>query len=266
VSESEKRYGFMQHIEALRGFLIRSAAAIIIAGIAAFFFKDFIFNNLLFAPRNADFITNRLLCEFGKYMQTQDLCINSKPFQIININLSGQFNTHINLSVVTGILLAFPYIFFEFWRFIAPALTRNEKRKSRGAVFFASILFTFGALFGYFVILPLSIDFLATYNISDKVLNQIGLESYIETVTSVVLSTGAVFELPILIYFLAKIGLIGPEFLKKYRRHAIVVILIIAAIITPPDVFSQTIVAVPLYALYEAGIVIAKRVRMNNLK
>lgn len=255
---------FLGHLEAFRGHLIRASASVVVAGITAFFFRNIIFDTILFAPRQKEFITNRLLCELGKYTNSDSLCINSKPFQIINIDLAGQFNTHINLSVIFGILLAFPYVFWEFWRFIQPALKLNEKKHSRGTVFFTSILFTTGSLFGYFVILPLSLDFLSTYSVSDQVLNQINLDSYIDILTSIVLSTGVTFEFPMLIFFLSKMGIVSPDFLKKYRRHAIVVILIIAAIITPPDVFSQTMVALPLYGLYEISILIAKRVRRKD--
>lgn len=256
----KKEMTFLQHLEELRWHLIRSAISIIVFATLAFIFKDIIFDKIILAPKNPEFITNRLLCKFGNWMDIPALCINLVPFQLININLTGQFTTHINISIVAGIILAFPYVFWEIWRFIKPALYEKELNHSRGAVIITSLLFITGILFGYYIIVPLSTDFLSTYQVSDEVLNQINLKSYISTVTSITLAGGIAFELPVLIYVLSKAGIVSSAFLKKYRRHSIIVILIIAAIITPPDVFSQILVAIPLYALYEVGIVIAKKI------
>lgn len=174
--------------------------------------------------------------------------------------MAGQFSTHIMVSLVAGFIIAFPYVFWELWRFISPALHTNEKKHARGAVFFSSALFILGVVFGYYIIVPLSVHFLGGYNVSDQVLNQINLGSYISTVTSVVLAAGIIFELPIVIYFLSKAGLITPDFLRKYRKHSLVIILVLSAIITPPDIFSQVLVALPLLLLYEAGISISKKI------
>jgi sec-independent protein translocase protein TatC len=178
--------------------------------------------------------------------------------------MAGQFSTHIMVSIVAGFIVAFPYVFWEIWRFIKPALHSNEKKHARGAVFFSSLLFLTGVLFGYFVIVPLSVHFLGNYSVSEQVLNQINLGSYISTVTSVVLAAGIIFELPVIIFFLSKAGLVTPSFLRKYRKHAIVLILILAAIITPPDVFSQILVSLPLILLYEIGILISKRITAKD--
>ena len=182
--------------------------------------------------------------------------------------MAGQFTMHITTSIFAGIVIGFPYLFWEFWRFIKPALYENEAKHSRGAVFFSSMLFTLGVLFGYFVIAPLSIHFLGSYNVSDQVINQINLKSYIGTITSVTLAAGVTFELPVLIYFLSKAGIVTPDFLKKYRRHSVIVILILAATITPPDVFSLILVTFPLLILYEVGIIISKKIvnRTNKEK
>ena len=257
---------FLDHVEALRWHLIRSFVVILIFAIVAFVFRDLIFDEIILAPRSSDFITNKLLCELGHYVGTEALCINLTTFQIINIKLAGQLMTHITVSMIAGLFIAFPYVFWEFWRFVKPALKKREIRHSRGAVFFASILFSAGAAFGYYVITPLSVHFLGSYVVSDQVLNQINLSSYIQTFTSVVLSAGVVFELPILIFFLSKIGLVTPAFLRKYRKHAFVIILTLSAIITPPDIFSQVLVSVPLVILYEAGIIISRRVERKELK
>ncbi len=256
----EEEMGFLDHLEVLRWHLIRSFIAIIVLAILAFIFHGFIFDTVILAPKSPEFFTNRVLCEFGNMINIKTLCINSKPFQIINIKMAGQFSTHIMVSLVAGFVVAFPYIFWEMWSFIKPALYSEEKQVARGAVFFSSLLFFLGVLFGYYIIVPLSVHFLGSYNVSDQVLNQINLGSYISTITSVVLAAGIIFELPIVIYFLSKAGLITPDILKKYRRHSLVIILALSAIITPPDVFSQILVALPLVILYEVGIKISKRI------
>jgi len=188
------------------------------------------------------------------------LCINQDPIELISIKMSGQFTTHINISLVAGLILAFPYVFWEFWSFFRPALYEKERKYARGAVTMASLLFIAGVLFGYFIITPLSINFLGSYRVSDIVTNQINVSSYIGSVTSVALSAGVTFELPIVVFFLARIGVLTPDFMRKYRRHAIVIVLVVAAVITPPDIFSLVLVSIPLLLLYEASIFIAGRV------
>ena len=257
---------FLEHLEELRWHIIRSILAIVILMIVAFIFKNFIFDNIILAPKDPDFFTNRILCQLGKLMKTDRLCINTKPFNLINIKMSGQLTTHITVAIVTGIIVAFPYVLWEFWKFFRPALHSSEKHYARGAVLASSLLFFTGVLFGYYMLAPLSIHFLSSYEISPDVVNQINIRSYIGTLSSICLATGLVFELPIITFFLTKIGIVTPAFLKKYRKHAIVVIFIVAAIITPPDVFSQMLVCIPLLALYEVGIVISKRVMKKKDK
>ncbi len=257
---NEGEMSFLEHLEELRWHIIRSILAIAVFMIVAFCFKNTIFNTIILAPKKSTFFTNRILCHLADLFHTPALCINSHPFNLINIKMAGQLTTHITVAMVSGVILAFPYILWEFWQFFRPALHENERKYARGAVTAASLLFFTGVLFGYFALSPLSIHFLSTYQISADVVNQINIRSYIGTITSLCLATGLVFELPIITFFLTKVGLITPSFLKKYRKHAIVVIFIVAAIITPPDVFSQTLVAIPLLALYEVGIAISKRV------
>jgi len=258
--DSKAEMSFLEHLEELRWHLIRSFAAILILAIVAFIFNEIVFDVIILAPKNPDFFTNRMLCALGHVVNVPALCINSRPFQIININMAGQFSTHIMVSVIAGIIAAFPYIFYEFWMFFKPALYEKEKSVARGAVFYSSTLFALGVLFGYYVIVPLSVHFLGSYSVSAEVENQINLISYISTVSSVTLASGLIFELPVLVFFLTKVGLVTPEFLKRYRRHAIILILVLAAIITPPDVFSQILVCFPLIFLYEIGINISRRV------
>lgn len=264
--KGEGEMSFLEHLEELRWHIIRSILAIVVFMITAFVFKNFIFDKVILAPRNPSFFTNRILCQLGEYLNTTALCINSKPFNLINIKMSGQITTHIAVSMVAGLILAFPVILWEFWQFFKPALKSNEAKYAKGAVMAASLLFFTGVLFGYYMLAPLSIHFLSSYDISADVVNQINVRSYIGTLTSICLATGLVFELPIIAFFLTKIGVITPKFLRKYRKHAIVVIFIVSAIITPPDVFSQTLVAIPLLILYEVSIFISARVMKQKEK
>lgn len=255
---------FLEHLDAFRKHLVRSVIAILVLSIVAFVFKDILFNEIIFAPRDKTFFTNRVFCRLADILSIQPLCINQKPISLLNVDLAGQFSVHIMVSIVAGIIMAFPYLIFELWRFAKPALKPKERRYSNGMVFYVSLLFTLGVVFGYFLIVPLTLEFLGTYQISEQVVNQINIKSYISSVTTVCLATGLVFELPILVYFLSKIGMLTPEFLRKYRRHSIVVIFILSGVITPPDILSQVLVAFPILFLYEISIKISKRVNRKK--
>lgn len=257
VRNTSGEMSFLQHLEELRWHIIKSVIAIVVLAISAFIFKDYIFDGILIAPKEPDFFTNRMFARFADFVNSPALRINDKPFQLININMSGQFSTHIWISIISGVILAFPYIIYEFWKFLSPALYEKERRHARFAVFAISALFFTGVLFGYYLIVPLSIHFLGSYQVSESVVNTINLPSYFSTIASVTLASGLIFELPVVIFFLSKIGIVTPEFLRKYRKHAIVIILVVAAIITPPDIFSQILVTLPLVVLYEVGIFIS---------
>lgn len=251
---------FLEHLEALRWHLVRSALAIIVIALLAFLNKSFIFDTVILAPKNTDFLTYRVLCFFSEKYGL-DMCLDKVDFILVNLNMSGQFTTHMWIAFMTGFVLGFPYLVWEIWRFVKPALSQREVSYSRGIVFFTSLLFLAGILFGYFIITPLSINFLGNYKVSEEIMNSISMDSYINTVTVLSISTGIVFELPMVVYFLSKLGMITPAFMRKYRRHAMVVNLIIAAFITPsPDVTSQLLVAVPLFLLYEASIFVSAAV------
>ena len=264
--KGEKEMSFLEHLEELRWHIIRAILAIVVFMVIAFIFKSFIFDKIILAPKNPAFITNRLLCQLGEFLNTTALCINTKPLQLINIKMSGQLTTHIAVAMIAGVILACPVILWEFWQFFKPALRSNEAKYASGAVTAASLLFFIGVLFGFFILAPLSIHFLGSYEVSPEVTNQVNIRSYIGTLSSLCLATGIIFELPIIAFFLTKIGIITPSFLRKYRRHAIVVIFILAAIITPPDVFSQTLVSIPLLILYEVSIFISGRVMKQKDK
>jgi len=255
----QKKMSFGDHLDDFRIHLIRGISAVMITAIVAFFFKDFLFDDIILAPREPDFFTNRMLCHLGDFLNL-NICINQFDFEIINIKLAGQFKSHIIISIISGIVVAFPYLIWEIWKFIKPALHKNEIKNTNGLLLAVSFLFSIGVLFGYYLIVPLSINFLSTYSISEQVVNQINFDSYFSILTSITLATGVIFELPIIIFFLTKIGMVTPQFLKTYRKHAIVLFVVLSAIITPPDVFSQVLVSIPLFFLYEFSIKISKRV------
>lgn len=258
---------FLGHLEIFRWHLIRSFIALIICTIFAFIFKNLIFDGILLASTNKDFFTYQILCNLSHFLGINDaFCIKEIPFTLINITMSGQFLTHIIVSFIAGLIISFPYIFWEFWIFIRPALHTNEVKIARGIVFFTSLLFFIGVMFGYFIIAPLSVNFLGSYTVSDLVINNISLTSFASTVATISLANGLIFQLPILVYFLTKIGLLTPIFMRRYRRHSMVIILILSAIITPPDVVSQILVSLPLFLLYEISIKISSTIIIKKKK
>lgn len=250
---------FLGHLEALRWHLFRSTIAVMFFAIVLFFFKEFLFDGVLLAPKNPNFLTYRLLCKAGHALHMgDDLCVSFSPFTLISTDLSAQFTTHMWVAFIAGLVVAFPYVVWELWRFIKPALNTKEKRYARGIVFYTSFLFLSGILFGYYVITPMTVNFLGGYQVSAQVNNTITLDSFISTVTTMTLISGIVFELPIAVYFLTKIGILTPLFMRTYRRHAVVVILILAAVITPTsDATTLIMVALPLYFLYEISIFVS---------
>ena len=260
VKSKETEMSFLDHLEVMRWHLLRSILAVVIMALVAFVFKEIVFDKIILAPKEPHFPTNRWLCQLGEILGLERICINQNPFSLQTVKMAEQFSMHIIVSLVAGIVIAFPYVFFEIWRFIIPALYDKEKQTANGAVFFTSLLFVLGVGFGYYIISPLSVNFLGNYKVSESVISAPTLRSYVQTITSVVLASGLVFQLPILIYFLSKVGLVTPDFLKRYRRHSLILIVTLSAIITPPDVFSQILVAFPLMVLYEIGIGISKRI------
>jgi len=258
---------FLDHLEELRWLLVRSSIAIIIGGCVAFAFSGFIFDEIIFAPKSGDFITYRFFCDLAnKYDLDKSFCIKELPFEIQSRSMDGQFTTDIWTSITAGFILAFPFILWEFWKFISPALYDKEKKHAVMFIISTSLLFFLGVLFGHYLITPLSLNFLGNYRISSLVKNDIDLDSYLSLVKTTAISCGLVFELPIIMYFLAKIGLVSASFLRTYRRYSYVIILIIAAIVTPPDVVSQMIVTIPLVILYETSIFIAARMDKKRAK
>ena len=256
----EKEMSFWEHLDELRWHLVRSIVAVVLLGIVAFIFKDLIFERIILAPIRQDFFTTQLLCGFSECVGVPALCLDNSTLEIINIKMSGQFMTHMYISIMAGVILAFPYILYDILKFIVPALKPSERKYSGSAVWVCSILFLFGVFFSYFLIVPLTINFLGTYQVSEAVANNVSLNSYISTVVSVSLSVGIVFELPVFVYFFTRIGVLTPDFLRKNRKYTIVILLVISAIITPPDIFSQILVVIPLMGLYELSIRISRGV------
>jgi len=257
-SNSSGEMSFLEHLEELRWHIVRSTVSVLIFAIIAFIFKDFIFDEILLAPKNPDFFTNRWLCRFAESMNAPDLCINSVPLEIQNIKMAGQFSATIMVSLYVGLIVAFPFVVWEMWRFISPALYENERKYARGSVFSISMMFLIGAMFGYYVILPLTIHFLGGWKASAEIVTKVDIASYF-SIAYIPFATGIIFELPVLMVFLTKVGMITPDFMIKYRRHAIIVLMLVAAVITPPDVFSMILVVLPLVLLYEISILLTKR-------
>lgn len=262
----KKEMSFLDHLEVLRWHLIRSTIAVLIGAIAIFIGKNIVFDQIILAPVQPDFISYKVLCQITQAVGSDYFCVQEFPFKLSNLTLGGNFTVHIWVSFIGGIILAFPYILFEMWRFIKPGLHEKERKNSRGLVIVGSLLFAFGVAFGYFLISPLSVNFLGTYSVSELVENKPSLSSFINTVTTATLACGIVFELPLLVYFLAKMGLLSAKGMKTYRRHSFVGVLILSAIITPPDIASQILVTIPLVILYEVSIGIAKRIENKKLK
>ncbi len=265
--KSPDEMSFLDHLEELRWHLIRSVLAVIIIATVAFLFSGFIFDTIIFGPKSMDFPTYQLFCDIATSMGfTSDFCKEELPFTIQSRTMGGQFSADIWTAIWVGFIVGFPYVLYELWMFISPGLHPKERQHSRGFIFVASLLFFMGVLFGYYVVAPLSINFLGTYQVSDEVMNQFDLGSYISTVRTAVIACGVLFELPIIIYFLTKVGVVTPEILKKYRKIALVIVLIVSAVITPPDVTSQIIVAVPVIMLYQVSIYISKVVLIREAK
>lgn len=262
----QKEMSFFDHIDAFRGHVVRSVIAILVLAIAAFLNKYILFDVIIFGPIHTDFWTYQVLCDLSHLVTEGDeYCIKEMGFVLSNISMSGQFTEHIFVSFVAGLILAFPYILWELWRFIKPALNIKEIKYARGLVFFSSSLFFIGILFGYYFLSPLSINFLGSYKVSELVSNEINLDSYVSFIATLTFATGLIFEMPILVYFLAKIGILGSGWMRKNRRYAVVVILVLAGLLTPsPDIASMVMMFIPLYGLYELSILVAVRVEKGN--
>ncbi|MCC9135716.1 twin-arginine translocase subunit TatC [Pontibacter silvestris] len=266
MEEEQQEMSFVDHLEELRWHVIRALGSIMVFAVIAFLMKSFVFHDIILAPSRPDFFSYRLMCELGEKLGSPALCIDELGFTIQSRQMSGQFTMHLMVSVLLGLACAFPYAFWEIWRFVSPGLYPQERKNSQGAVFWVSILFMMGLLFGYFVVSPISINFLAGYQVDPTVVNEFDLSSYISTLTTLCISCAFMFEMPVIVFFFTKAGLLSPETMKLYRKHAVVVILVVSAVITPPDVVSQLLIALPLTGLYEISISVSRSIRNRDLK
>jgi sec-independent protein translocase protein TatC len=263
----EGEMSFFDHLEVLRWHLIRAAVAVIVFSGVAFYFFDDIWQKVIMGPKQASFLTYRFMCYMGQLLHSDGMCITSIPGKIQNTEMAGQFSLQINAALIIGITLGFPYLLWEIWSFVKPALLEKERKAASGFVFFASVLFFSGVLFGYFVVAPLSIHFLTNYQISPDIENIFTIDSYVTSVATLTLVSGIVFQLPIVIFILATIGIITDKFMREKRRYAIIIILIVAMLVTPtPDVTTMLVISMPLFGLYEISIGVAKRVVKRKQK
>ncbi|MBP6385261.1 MAG: twin-arginine translocase subunit TatC [Pseudarcicella sp.] len=264
---TEKEMTFIDHIEELRWHLIRSVIAVFSFTMLAWVYKKEIFGDVIMGPSKADFWTNKMLCKVAALLHIDGLCFQQANFILQSREVSGQFIMAITQSLTVGVLFSFPYFFWEIWRFVTPGLKQSESAAARGAVFFVSLLFFMGVAFGYFVVAPMAINFLASFKLDESIQNQFDINDYISLLVTLTLSCGLTFQLPMVSYVLSKIGILTPSLMREYRRYALVVILIVAAIITPsPDMISQLLVATPLAILYEVGILVSAKVYLNRMK
>jgi sec-independent protein translocase protein TatC len=255
---------FVDHLEVLRGHLFRSALAVAIGAVVVGVYNKFFVRGVLMGPTHDDFPTYGLLCKIGRSLNINRLCMKGIGVKMQSTAVSGQFSVFFNVILIGGFIIAFPYVFLQFWNFVKPALTKKELKSTRGVIFWVSLLFFMGVLFGYFVIAPYTVSFFANFQLDTNIENRWTITSYLDTLVPLILGTGLAFQLPLVMYFLTKISVVSSAFLKKYRKHAIVIMLIVAGIITPPDVLSQVIVTLPLILLYEVSIILAKKVEKQE--
>lgn len=256
---------FLDHLEELRWHIIRALASVAVFSVLAFIFREEIFKYVILAPKDPNFWTYRKLCELGAFLHADGLCVTKIDFTLMSREVTGQFMMAMTYSFIIGLIFAFPYAFWELWRFIKPGLREREAKASTGAVFWVTMLFLMGAAFGYYVVAPLAINFLANFKIDESIINQFDISSYIELLALTVLACGVTFQLPMVVFVLSHVGILTPALMRQYRKHAFVVILIVAAIITPSaDMFSQLLVAAPLTLLYEISIVVSARVNRRR--
>jgi sec-independent protein translocase protein TatC len=258
---------FIDHLDVLRAHLFRSVVAIAIGAIFVGIFNSFFIKKVLLGPTHANFPTYKWLCRLGDFLHIHALCMKDIGIKMQSTAVAAQFSMWFSVVLIGGIIIAFPYIFYEFWKFIKPALTEKELSKTRGAIFWVSVLFFTGVFFGYFIIAPYTINFFANFQLDENIENHWTISSYIDTIIPLVLGSGLAFQLPLVLYFLSKVGIVNATYLKKIRKYAIVIIFIIAGIITPgPDMISQMTVAIPLLILYEISIILTRRVEKEKAK
>lgn len=262
---SEKaEMSFIDHLEVLRGHLFKSVLAIAAGAVIVGIFNKFFVRSVLMGPTHSNFPTYKILCKLGKALNLNKLCMQGIGVKMQSTSVSGQFSVFINVVLIGGLIIAFPVVFNQFWKFVKPALTKKELRNTRGVIFWVSMLFFMGVFFGYFVIAPYTVNFFSNFQLDENIENRWTVTSYLDTLVPLILGTGLAFQLPLAIHFLAKVGIVTSSFLRKYRKHAIVIMLVVAGIITPPDMLSQIVVTFPLVLLYEISIILARKVEKQK--
>ncbi|WP_025765205.1 twin-arginine translocase subunit TatC [Dyadobacter tibetensis] len=265
--DSGEEMSFLSHLEELRWHVIRAAGSILVFAIIAFAYIEELYHYVIIAPSRPEFWTYRMLCLLADKVKYDELCIKALNFELQAIGVGDQFTMSMTSSVIAGLVFAFPYAFWEIWRFIKPGLKPSERRSARGAVFYVTFLFFSGVLFGYYIVTPLAINFLANFTLDPAIINEFSIGSYISLVATLTLACGIAFQLPVVVFVLSKVGILTPAFMREYRKHSIIVILIVAAIITPsPDIYSQILVAIPLFLLFEISILVSGRVEKERLR
>lgn len=253
---------FLQHLEELRWNIIRAVGSILVFTILGWVYIEEIYHYIIIAPAQTDFWTYRMMCKLGKVVGAEGLCIDKIDFELQALGVGEQFSMALTSSVIVGLIFAFPYAFWEIWRFIRPGLKKYERKAARGAVFYVTLLFFSGVLFGYYIVTPLALNFLANFKLDESIINEFSISSYIGMVATLTLACGLAFQLPIVVFVLSRVGILTPSLMREYRRHALIAILIAAAIITPSaDIYSQVLVAMPLTLLYEISIIVSGRVQ-----
>jgi sec-independent protein translocase protein TatC len=267
IDQEGKEMSFLDHLEELRWHIVRAAGAILVFMLAAFVYIEEIFDKVLLAPAKTNFWTYQQMCKLADYTGYADLCVKSLDFKLQALGFSDQFTMSMTSSFFIGLCFAFPYAFWEVWRFIKPGLRQEEKNAARGGVFYVSFLFILGLMFGYYIVTPLAVNFLVNFKLSPQIQNNIDITSYISTIVTLSLGCALIFQMPIVAFVLSKVGVLTPKFMREYRKHAWIVILIVAGIITPsPDLYSQVLVAMPLMLLYEVSIIVSGSIERARLK
>ena len=262
---SDAEMSFFDHLEELRWHIIRSLIVVVVIAGVAFSFPTFLFDTVLFGPKTLNFWTYRQLCKISILVHQPELCVKNFHFVMMNTDLAGQFTWNFTAAIMAGVIIGFPYLLWELWRFISPALKVGERKHATGLIGAGSILFLLGVLFGYYIVMPLTINFLGGYTISDQIINQITLDSYFSMLITLTLASGITFEMPILAFYLSQVGILTPKLMRNSRRYAVIIILIVAAVITPsPDIMTQLIVSAPLFILFEISIFVSAGVERRK--
>ena len=262
---AKKEMSFIQHLDELRGHLFKSAIAIAIGAIIMAVYNTFIVKKILMGPTHKDFPTYGILCKISQHIGLgSKLCMEQINVQMQSTTVAGQFGVYFNIILIGGFILAFPYVFWQFWTFVRPALTKKELTNSSGVIFWVSLLFFTGTLFGYFVIAPYTINFFSNFSLDDNIENKWTIASYFNTIVPLIMGAGLAFQLPLVMFFLAKIGIVSASYLRRVRKYAIVIMLVLAGIITPPDMLSQIICTIPLMFLYEISILLCVKVEKKR--